>query len=282
MIAPPSGSEAGPVSTVVFSDLDGTLLDLETYSCEEARPAVELLRSRGIPLVVCSSKTRAEIEHHRRELGLDAPFIVENGSAIFIPAREGCSVIELGLPVAEVRSRLAGLGGELGRTLRGYADLPLSEIRRLTGLDEGAAQRASLREYSETLLQESFTPEALDRLQEALAACGLSGAAGSRFVTVTGRGADKGQATRLLLERYRQENPCLISVALGDGSNDGPMLAAVDLPYLVRKPAGSWAETGVARLAQVEGVGPAGFHEVIVDLFGPAGSLRSCSQWEEA
>lgn len=255
------------MAAIVFSDLDGTLLALETYSCEEARPAVELLRSRGIPLVLCSSKTRAEIEHHRRELALDAPFIVENGSAVFIPAGQGLSVIELGLPVVEIRRRLAGLRTELGLALRGYADLSLAGIRRLTGLDEEAARRASRREYSETLLEESFTPEALGRLQEALAACGLSGAAGSRFVTVTGHGADKGQATRLLRDLYLRQDPSLISVGLGDGPNDGPMLAEVDLPYLVRKPSGAWAEVDVPRLVRVEGVGPAGFCKVIRELF---------------
>jgi mannosyl-3-phosphoglycerate phosphatase family protein len=256
------------VAAIVFSDLDGTLLTLETYSCEEARPAVELLRSRDIPLVLCSSKTRAEIEHHRRELALDAPFIVENGSAIFIPAGQGCSVIELGLPAAEIRRRLADLRSEPGLDLRGYADLPLDEIRQRTGLDEEAARRASRREYSETLLQESVTPAALDRLQEALAACGLSAAGGSRFVTVTGCGADKGQATRLLLDLYRRRDPSLISVGLGDGPNDGPMLAEVDLPYLVQKPSGAWAEIDVPRLVRVEGVGPAGFRKVIGELFG--------------
>lgn len=256
------------MAAVVFSDLDGTLLDLQTYSCEEARPAVELLRSRGVPLVLCSSKTRAEIEHHRRELALDAPFIVENGSAVLIPAREGGSAIELGLPVAEIRRRLADLRGELGLALRGYADLPQAEIRRLTGLDEEAAQRASRREYSETLLQERFTPEALERLQDALAARGLSGAAGSRFVTVTGRGADKGRAARLLLDLYRRRDPSLLSIGVGDGPNDGPMLEAVDRPYLVRKPSGDWAGMDVPRLVRVEGIGPAGFRKVIGELFG--------------
>ncbi|MES1243796.1 MAG: hypothetical protein ABUT39_19480, partial [Acidobacteriota bacterium] len=128
--------------------------------------------------------------------------------------------------------------------------------------------RASLREYSETLLEESFTPDALDRMQEALAARGLSGAAGSRFVTVTGRGADKGQATRLLLDLFRHQDPSLISVGLGDGPNDGPMLAAVDLPYLVQRPSGAWTGMDIPRLVRVEDAGPAGFCKVIGELFG--------------
>lgn len=266
------------MAAVVFSDLDGTLLELATYSWEESRPAVERLRARGVPLVLCSSKTRAEVEHYRRELQLDAPFIVENGSAIFIPEGSfgsgeslpkpchGCSIIELGLPAAEIRRRLAGLGAGLGLDLSGYADLPQPEIRRLTGLDEEGARRASRREYSETLLRARLTPGSLRRFEEALAARGLQGAPGSRFLTVTGGGADKGEAVRRLLELYRREDPALLSVAVGDGANDAPMLSAVDLPYLVQRPDGSWAEMEIARLARVEAVGPAGFRRVVEDL----------------
>jgi hypothetical protein len=47
---------------VVFSDLDGTLLDHETYSFDAARPGLDALKSRGIPLILASSKTRAEMQ----------------------------------------------------------------------------------------------------------------------------------------------------------------------------------------------------------------------------
>ena len=53
---------------VVFTDLDGTLLDKKTYSFEAAREALTELRARNIPLIVVSSKTRAEIEPIRLEL----------------------------------------------------------------------------------------------------------------------------------------------------------------------------------------------------------------------
>jgi len=70
---------------VIFTDLDGTLLDAETYSYEAARPALAMLKKRQIPVVLCTSKTRAETEAIARRLGLKHPFIVENGGAIFIP-----------------------------------------------------------------------------------------------------------------------------------------------------------------------------------------------------
>jgi mannosyl-3-phosphoglycerate phosphatase len=57
---------------VVVTDVDGCLLD-ETYRWEPARPALDALKKRGIPLVLCSSKTRAEMEPLHADLGLDAP-----------------------------------------------------------------------------------------------------------------------------------------------------------------------------------------------------------------
>ena len=71
--------------TIVFTDLDGTLLDDANYSWEAARPALEELKRRGIPCVLVTSKTRAEVEFWRNRLGNTDPFVVENGAAVFIP-----------------------------------------------------------------------------------------------------------------------------------------------------------------------------------------------------
>ena len=70
---------------VVFTDLDGCLLDSVTYTYEPAAPALEALRAQDIPLVLVSSKTRAEIEPLRKQLDHHDPFMVENGAAVFVP-----------------------------------------------------------------------------------------------------------------------------------------------------------------------------------------------------
>ena len=71
---------------IIFSDLDGTLLDQRRGdSFDEASPALEAVRDKGIPLILCSSKTRAEVEVIRGRMGNEDPYIVENGGAIFIP-----------------------------------------------------------------------------------------------------------------------------------------------------------------------------------------------------
>jgi len=69
---------------VIFTDLDGTLLELETYSYAKALPSINYLRKKGIPIVFCSAKTRAEQEVYRKELQINDPFIVENGGAVFV------------------------------------------------------------------------------------------------------------------------------------------------------------------------------------------------------
>ena len=71
--------------TVIFTDLDGTLLDAADYSYAEAQPALGQVAESGTPLVLCSSKTRAELEVYRKRLANAHPFISENGGGIFIP-----------------------------------------------------------------------------------------------------------------------------------------------------------------------------------------------------
>ena len=73
-----------PIS-IIFSDLDGTLLDSVDYSFAAALPALEAIRTQDVPLILCSSKTRAEIEVYRQRLNNEHPFITENGGGIFIP-----------------------------------------------------------------------------------------------------------------------------------------------------------------------------------------------------
>ncbi|RLI93151.1 MAG: hypothetical protein DRO95_00515, partial [Candidatus Altiarchaeales archaeon] len=45
---------------IIFTDLDGTLID-EEYSYRDAEDALSIIKKREIPLILCTSKTRAEI-----------------------------------------------------------------------------------------------------------------------------------------------------------------------------------------------------------------------------
>lgn len=283
---PPNASpvNASPTaSPIVFSDLDGTLLTLHDYDSRISHKSVQALVRAGIPLVFCSSKTYLEQRYYQQVFGVSDPFIVENGSAIFVPAdyfgvsgkhdltspqyrvrdREGFVVLELARPVDDVRQHLHAARRHLGLTFACYDDLPLAAIQRLTQLDEAAAQRARRRDYSETILEADMDAAQWHALAQYLAERGLACVQGSRFATVSDAGSDKGRAVTVLLEHFQRQFDNLMSLALGDGVNDVPMLEAADHPYLVKRPDGSWADVDTTNLTRIDGIGPVGWSAVI-------------------
>lgn len=261
---------------MIFTDLDGTLLDRDTYSYTPVLPALELLRPKGIPLVFCSNKTRAEQETYRRALGINDPFIVENGGAIFIPHgyfpfdfkhdkdTGGYSVIELGIPYQEVRTTLEKVRSKSRVDFKGFGDMTPEEVAADTGLDLDAARRAKDREYDETLKLEG-TPDETGKILNAIEKAGLIHTCGGRYYNVMG-GSDKGKATEILIDLFRKKLGELNTVGIGDSFNDLPMLAAVDVPLLVQKPGGLWDNIDLLGLRQVEGIGPAGWRRTVEEL----------------
>ena len=71
---------------LIFTDLDGSLLDAETYSFDAACEALAEIRLRDYPLILASSKTRVEMLELQAVLGIRSPFICENGAALCSPA----------------------------------------------------------------------------------------------------------------------------------------------------------------------------------------------------
>ncbi|MFW6105267.1 MAG: mannosyl-3-phosphoglycerate phosphatase [Chloroflexota bacterium] len=263
---------------VIFTDLDGTLLDLETYSYDRALPSIEHLQSQGVPIIFCSAKTRAEQEVYRKELQINDPFIVENGGAVFISqgyfpfdfeyhkVEDGYQVIELGIPYHRIREILSEIRGDTGVDFKGFGDMSAEEVASLTSLDIGAAARAKAREYDETLNLEG-TPDEINRVLNAIKEKGLNYTSGGRYYDVTGSN-DKGKATRILTDLFRSKLGQVETIAIGDSPNDLPMLSAVDIPVLVQKPGGIWEEINIPQLRRVEGIGPRGWARAVEGIIG--------------
>jgi mannosyl-3-phosphoglycerate phosphatase len=74
------------MNKVVFTDIDGTLIDINTAEYgKKTRGLISSLKEKNIPLILASAKTWLEQNKIREDLGLSDPFIVENGGAIVIP-----------------------------------------------------------------------------------------------------------------------------------------------------------------------------------------------------
>jgi mannosyl-3-phosphoglycerate phosphatase len=232
---------------LVVTDLDGSLLDEETYSWDAAREALAALKEQRVPVVLCSSKTRAEMEVLERDLDLRAPFIAENGGALVVPdghlpgpvpqsQREGdLWTLELGTRRNRLAQALADIARETGARIRGFASLGASELARLTGLSPRAAALSLDRHHDEPFLLEDAG--ALPSVAEAARRRGLRVTRGGRFHHLTGP-TDKGKALHVLLGLYASVGRRFTTVGLGDSLNDLPMLQAANRPVVVPRPGG--------------------------------------------
>lgn len=240
---------------VVVTDLDGTLLDHETYGPGPAAAKVAALTEAGVPVVCCSAKTRAEQQVHRRDLGLSGRFVVENGAAVH---DDDGPVRVLGLDYGDVRDRLARAAAALGVIVRGFGDMDVDEVVERTALSPEAAARARDRDHTEPFVVVDGEADE-QALAEALRDVDLHLQRGARFWTAGGW-HDKGAAVAVLRELFTLEygeRPLLYGV--GDTHNDTSMLAATDIAMLVQGPDGSWADLDVADLTHIDGIGPAGW-----------------------
>lgn len=259
--------------TIIFSDLDGTLLDETSYSFKDALPALNLIQARAIPLVLCSSKTRAEIEACRLDMHNSHPFISENGGGIFIPpgyfsapieaaTHDGYQLITLGSPYAEIRSRLVALRDQLGARVRGFADMTAEEVAELTGLSCDAACLAKQRDFDEPFVFDGAPDE---RFLQAIENAGLGWTQG-RIFHILGK-HDKGRAVETLKTLYEHEYGDISSIGLGDSLNDLPLLQAVDRPVLIRHQDGSYdSRIDMAGLVKTQHPGPQGWNETVLSL----------------
>jgi mannosyl-3-phosphoglycerate phosphatase len=265
---------------IVFSDLDGTLLDEETYSYAAAAPALALLRRLRVPLVLVTSKTRAEVEVLRLQLGNEEPFVVENGGGIFFPRAgerpelEGVDVTDgyfrvvLGLDYREIRAFVDAIGEELG--VRGFGDMSDDEVARLTGLELDAARRARRREFTEPFTLEQ--QERLAAVTEAARRVGIAVTSGGRFHHLIGAEQDKGRAVRLVARTRSKGGREPRTVGLGDSVNDVSMLEAVDVAVVIPRADGSCLRLDRDDVIVASSPGSRGWNAAVLALFEPSAS----------
>ena len=255
---------------LVFTDLDGTLLDHHTYRFQAASPALERLREAGIPVILNSSKTRPEMESLQQQLGIEAPFIVENGAAAIIPAgnlgKDTGLVVSFSAPLDEVHDVLRSLRQE-GYRFRGFMDMDAAEVAAVTGLPHMAAARAKQRIGTEPLLWEG-SADALTQFQAQLQKAGLQLIKGGRFYHAMGQ-YDKADAMQYLVKRYQSWYPeqQIVTIALGDSPNDARMLESADYAVIIKGVNSDKLEiTGAGVVLRSQGEGPVGWNECIQSL----------------
>lgn len=277
------------IELLLFTDLDGTLLDHYTYSAGAAQPALNALAERAVPWIPNTSKTFAELEPLRLALAHTGPFVVENGAAIYLPRTSRWSSAE---PLASDRKPLASdrkllasdgdyrtkcFGRERDDLLeqlepyrkqyrfRGFSEMEADELVSLTGLQPEEAQLALERKYSEPLFWQD-SEEALDKMRASVRAAGLKLVRGGRFVHLMGQ-HDKADALKWMRDLISRQGRQPLVVALGDGENDLDMLNAADIPVVIRSPVHPpITPENTENLILTEETGPEGWNRAVLDL----------------
>ncbi len=261
------------VKKIVFTDLDGTILDAETYDYATSLPVIRLLKKHKIPIILCSSKTRLEMQTIRRNLKIHDPFIIENGSAIVLPEKyfaikikakkisEDYMILEFGAKIKKFKPELKKILASLSVRYSLFTEMSAQEISQDSGLSIKQARLAKNREYTETIkLEESRKNQ--QEICRALFSVGLECTFGGRYLTV-GRGGSKGIAVRALKKLYQRNLGNIATYAFGDAENDMSMFQEVDNPILVQKIDGKWANIKLDHLIKINKIGPEGFNKAV-------------------
>ncbi len=277
------------VKIIIFTDLDGTLLDHRTYSYSEAEEALKLLKERNIPLILCSSKTRDEIDVYRKKLSNKEPLISENGGAIFIPENyeglkckfdkdvrlssveaieNGYLVIKIGSEYKVLADVFEKIRSKTGTNIKSITELTVDEVVQLTNLCKDEARLAVTREYSLPFIINDGAQE-IESVKNEILSSGFNDTEGARFMHLMGAN-DKGKAVKILVDIFKKNHPetKIVSVGIGDSLNDLPMLEVVDRAFLVKKVSGNYEERiKVENLVYADGIGPVGWNKAVLSLF---------------
>jgi mannosyl-3-phosphoglycerate phosphatase len=266
------------MNILIFTDLDGTLLNHEDYSFEDARPALEKIKKSRIPLILTTSKTRREVELLQMELGINEPFIVENGAAIYFPSGytkfftdeinqqppfQVAQIIQLGISYDKIRTFINDVREQFG--IKGFGDMPAQEISDITGLSLMRAELAKAREYTEPFIMNANSD--IYALQGLAIQRGIKITTGGRFHHMIGAYQDKGEAVKLVRNIFDQKfGEKHLLLGLGDSINDIPMLNNVDIPVLIPNPIKGYLEASFPGMIRATNPGSRGWNEVVERL----------------
>lgn len=233
---------------LIFTDLDGTLLDHYTYQTRAADCTIKNLKEKNIPIIPNTSKTLAEVLLIRADLKLETPFIIENGAAVYIPVnyfsiQPDGTQLENGFWVKSFcqkkdfwLSLLSAEARQFKTHFRGFSQMRAQQLADLTGLsitDAGLAKRRQFGEPVDWLGSQQSQDDFIKHMH----LLGANVLEGGRFLHISGN-CDKGQAQSWLAQQYKINQPerGLTVIALGDSDNDTAMLEAADIAVVVRSP----------------------------------------------
>ena len=270
------------IQAIVFSDMDGSLLDHDTYSHADADDVLATLNQLNIPVIPCTSKTFSELLIIRAELNNHHPFVVENGAAVYIPVGYFDEMPADAVVCDDYVVKAFVEGREHWQSILQSPELHLNDaflpfhqagtdkIAEMTGLTTEQAQRANERQYGEPL-KWLGTESEYEIFEEYIHQQGGKLLKGGRFIHLSGE-CDKGKALQWLMGIFARQSAKqrLKSVALGDSQNDVAMIESADYGILIRSPVHEFPETE-KEVYKTGNTGSKGWVEGVMHVFNKLG-----------
>ena len=231
------------MSLIIFTGLNEILLPAENCDYNLVTDLLELLQQRQISLIPVTDNTRPEVEILLKQIELDSPFVVENGSAIFVPQENQNFALadsesldtynyrQLGCSYTEARAALKVVQEEISKILRGFGDMDDSDIQSLLGGSISVARRTKAREFSEYFLTPSRIP--IEKLQQVALEYGFQIIAEDQLSLIKGSNADSIKAIKILISSFKGSAEKITTVGLGSTNKDLSWLTAVDIPIVI-------------------------------------------------
>lgn len=247
---------------MVFTDLDGTLIDHDTYTWAPAAEALNALNRLSAGIVLASSKTAAEVSTLRTTLGLNAwPAIVENGAGVLPP---WVSDVQESARYDALRSALGKVPDDLRVLFIGFGDVTAEQVADMTALpvpDAALAQKRAFSEPGQWVGTDAQKATFLTHLAEH----GITAQQGGRFLTLS-FGGNKADQMRQIIRDYEPQH----TIALGDAPNDVQMLEAADHAVVIanphRPPLPCLNGEAAGRVIRTSAAGPSGWNLAILGL----------------
>ena len=213
----------------IVTDVDGTLMD-HSYDLTPAKETIIRLKELEIPVILCTSKTASEVKVIQKDLGLNDPYIVENGAAIYSNSDiEGSWEIILGESYKKLENILKKLSYDIDFQLIPLNELSDSEANSLTGLSGDSLNLMRDRHWSMPFLN---PPDHLEEdLKQFCKKYEVVIFRGNRMSHLLSKNSSKGKAIKKLKEFSKNSNVKIIG--LGDSPNDLPLLQEADYRIVI-------------------------------------------------
>ncbi len=275
----PTGMESAPQRFVVFSSVGSFGLDVDAGN--GALNAVEVLRSRNVPLVLCAGRTRAELEYLQQQIGVTDPFISEHGAAVFVPhgyfpdellngsrRRGEYAVLEFGRPYSHVVAAVHRAAARARASIVNFSGMSIADVATACNTSLLKARLAKLRDYEEAFLVLDDDREARARVWRQLQSAQLACIHEGRF-DYAGRAVDLGVGAQWLIALYRRAFGPVLTIGVGDQPHHAPLLRRVDIPIVV--PRDDFSQdlvSAVPRAAVAIDASRAGLSDLLATILG--------------